>query len=104
MTERWQKVCDTPAPQRAVGGMVLPVPAHANAGVVDGSEVLGRGQGQGYMEIALEQAEKARAELADDNAALRALVVHSLNRVKGVVSDYNDDIEVRLVFRVLFVG
>ncbi|KAG2137581.1 Afadin and alpha-actinin-binding-domain-containing protein [Suillus bovinus] len=56
-----------------------------NADVVSGSETLGKGKG--YLEIALEQAESARASLADETLALQRLVVNVANRLQSVLHE-----------------
>ena len=55
----------------------------ANAGVVEGEGGV-YGKGLGYLEIALDQAEKTR-ELYDENARLRRLVVGAVNDVQAVL-------------------
>ncbi|KZP17556.1 hypothetical protein FIBSPDRAFT_830338 [Athelia psychrophila] len=84
MTEKWSKVCDTQLRLGSGSGSGMVLPVHANVKVVDGSEVLGKGAG--YLEIALDQAERGRADLAEDNAVLRSLVVDAVNGVRGVLS------------------
>ena len=79
MVEKWSKVCDT---QLKLGsGLAMPV--HGNAAIVEGSEWVGKGQG--YLEIALEQAEKSRTDLAGDNGLLRRMIVDAVNDVQGVL-------------------
>ncbi|KAG1735884.1 Afadin and alpha-actinin-binding-domain-containing protein [Suillus paluster] len=56
-----------------------------NADVVSGSETLGKGKG--YLEIALDQAESARASLADEALALQRLVVSVANRLQSVLHE-----------------
>lgn len=53
--------------------------------MVSGSETLGKGKG--YLEIALEQAESARASLADETLALQRLVVNVANRLQSVLHE-----------------
>lgn len=72
--EKWQKLSDaqlklTPSGMRC-----------ANAAVVDGSEVLGKGQG--FLEVALEQAEQAREQLGVENLHLRKLVLRTVNEMQ----------------------
>ncbi|KAF7977856.1 hypothetical protein HWV62_2621 [Athelia sp. TMB] len=79
MVEKWSKICDT---QLKLGsGLAMPV--HGNAAIVEGSEWVGRGQG--YLEIALEQAEKSRTDLAGDNVLLRRMIVDAVNDVQSVL-------------------
>ena len=77
MAEKWQKLSDaqlklTPSGMRC-----------ANAAVVDGSEVLGKGQG--FLEVALEQAEQAREQLGVENLHLRKLVLKAVNEMQLVL-------------------
>lgn len=77
MVEKWQKLSDaqvklTPSGMRC-----------ANAAVVDGSEVLGKGQG--FLEVALEQAEQAREQLGVENLHLRKLVLRAVNEIQLVL-------------------
>jgi hypothetical protein len=57
----------------------------ANVGVVEGGPEMVVGKGQGYLEIALEQAEKGRGELWEENGRLRRLVVSAVNDVQTVL-------------------
>lgn len=52
---------------------------------VEGVEGQVIGQGQGYLELALEQAESVRNELSEENGILRRCVVGVVNEVQGVV-------------------
>lgn len=52
---------------------------------VEGVEGQVIGQGQGYVELALEQAESVRKELSEENGVLRRCVVGVVNDVQGVV-------------------
>lgn len=77
MVEKWQKLSDvqlklTPSGMRC-----------ANTAVVDGSEVLGKGQG--FLEVALEQAEQAREQLGVENLHLRKLVLKAVNEMRLVL-------------------
>lgn len=82
MVDKWSKVCDAQLKLGAAGSGVTR-PVHANVAIVEGTEVVGKGQG--YLEIALEQTEKARGALAEDNGRLRRLVVSAVNDVQGVL-------------------
>ena len=77
--EKWQKLADAQAKLSSVpSGMLC-----ANVAVVEGTEVLGKGQG--FLEIALEQAEKARAQLGDGNLFLRKLVLKAVNEIQSIL-------------------
>lgn len=77
--EKWQKLSDTQAKLSSVpSGMRC-----LNATVVEGNEVVGKGQG--YLEIALEQAEQTRSNLSDDNLFLRKLLVRSINELQSIL-------------------
>lgn len=79
MVEKWQKISDSQAKSSmAPSGMRC-----LNVAVVEGTEVLGKGQG--YLEIALEQAEQARSNLSDDNLLLRKLIVRSVNELQSIL-------------------
>ena len=43
------------------------------------------GQAQGYIELALEQAESARNELSEENAVLKRCIVGVVNEIQGIV-------------------
>jgi hypothetical protein len=77
--EKWQKLADAQAKLSGVpSGMRC-----ANVAVVEGTEVLGKGQG--FLEIALDQAEKARAQLGDENLFLRKLVLKAVNEIQSIL-------------------
>jgi hypothetical protein len=82
IVEKWSKLADNQAKLAATSsGMV-----HcANAAVVEGSEILG--QGQSYLDVALEEAEQARSALADENTTLRHLVLTTVNQLQTVSHD-----------------
>ena len=84
MVDKWSKLADA---QVKLGTTTIPASGMrlcANGdvpGVAEG--VLGKGQG--YLEIALEQAEKAREELVGENGSLRRLIVSAVNDVQSVL-------------------
>jgi hypothetical protein len=82
MVDKWSKLADAQVKlgTTAASGLRLMC---ANGSVSAAEEVLGKGQG--YLEIALEQTEKARGELGEENAVLRMLVVSAVNDVQGVL-------------------
>jgi hypothetical protein len=98
LRERWSKLAD--AQLRVAGlpsGMVLsrPAAAAANASVVL-SDGAGAGK-RGVVEEALDEAEKARALLGEENGELKGLVVDAANAVRKIlhkaVSSDPDDLE-----------
>ncbi|KAF8159368.1 Afadin and alpha-actinin-binding-domain-containing protein [Crassisporium funariophilum] len=79
MSEKWQKISEAQSKLSSTpSGMRC-----ANLAVVDGTEVLGKGQG--FLEVALEQAEQARALLCDENLRLRKLVLCAVNEIQSVL-------------------
>ncbi|KAG2742975.1 hypothetical protein P692DRAFT_20866096 [Suillus brevipes Sb2] len=81
--EKWSKLSDVQTKlSTSSSGLTFRC---GNADVVSGSETLGKGKG--YLEIALEQAESARAALADETLALQRLVVNIANRLQSVLHE-----------------
>ncbi|KZT67343.1 hypothetical protein DAEQUDRAFT_739427 [Daedalea quercina L-15889] len=81
MAERWSKIADaqvklgtTPAGLRC-----------ANADVIDAPDVQLRGRGQGFLEVALDQAETARKDLFEQNRRLKGLILSTANEMQRVV-------------------
>jgi hypothetical protein len=78
--EKWQKLADSQAKLS-----VLPSGMRCqNVAVVNGSEILGR-KCQGFFEIALEEAEQARASLGDETVHLRKLILSTVNEVQSIL-------------------
>ncbi|OBZ73535.1 hypothetical protein A0H81_06407 [Grifola frondosa] len=81
MVEKWSKLSDTQLKLGSVGsGMRC-----ANLEVVEASDVQLRGKGEGFLEVALEQAEQARKELFDQNRKLRGLILTTANEMQSVL-------------------
>ncbi|KAG2042756.1 Afadin and alpha-actinin-binding-domain-containing protein [Suillus americanus] len=81
--EKWSKLSDMQTKlSTSSSGLTFRC---GNADVVSGSETLGKGKG--YLEIALEQAESARASLADETLVLQRLVVNVANRLQSVLHE-----------------
>ncbi|KAH8091643.1 Afadin and alpha-actinin-binding-domain-containing protein [Cristinia sonorae] len=79
--ERWSKLADSQAKHgSSPSGLTI-----ANLSVVEASDVQLRGKGQGFLEIALEQAEKSRNDLADETRTLRGLVHSTANELQRIV-------------------
>jgi len=70
MVDRWSKLSDLQLKLGPIGGSGMKVHG-ANAVVVENSGAEVGGKGEGYLEIALEQAEAARRELYEENGVLR---------------------------------
>ena len=80
ISEKWQKLADSQAKLSVLpSGMRCP-----NIAVVEGSEILGR-KCQGFLEIALEEAEQARASLGVETVHLRKLVLSTVNEVQSIL-------------------
>ena len=97
MMERWSKIAD-------VQSKLSVVPAGitcANADIVDGTESLS--QGQGFLEVALEQAEQARDQVSTENVRLKKLVLRTVNQLHGLmfrVHNPGSDEEVCLILTI----
>ena len=81
MTERWSKLADAQVKLSAAPAGVR----CANAVVVDAPDVQLHGKGQGFLEVALEQAEAARKDLFDQNRRLRGLILSTANEMQRMV-------------------
>jgi hypothetical protein len=85
MVERWSKVSDTQLKISSTGaGMTINGARCANAIASDGSGVL-LGGCKGYLDIALEEAERSRTALAEENNQLRRLLLHAVNEGQEAV-------------------
>lgn len=81
MVEKWIKLADA---QQKFSAASTGISFYgANAEVVSGSEDVGKGNS--YLEVALEHAEAARAELFADSTRLRRLTVMSANRIQSLI-------------------
>lgn len=79
MFEKWSKLADAQAKLMATpSGMQC-----ANVSVVTGAEIIGKSNG--ILEGALEEAEKARGRLLDENEYLRKLTLTAINQVQSVL-------------------
>lgn len=77
--DKWQKLADIQSKVSAAASGIR----CANTAVLDGSEVLDRGRS--FLDIALEQAEQARAQLGDENLLLRKLLVRVVNELQSIL-------------------
>jgi hypothetical protein len=85
--EKWQKLADSQAKLSALpSGMRC-----ENAAVVDGSGTLGR-KCQGFMGVALEEAEQARASLVDETEHLKKLILSAVNEVQSILYQAQTDL------------
>lgn len=79
MTEKWSKIADA---QNKLMGIPSGLRC-GNVAVVDGSEIFGKGQG--FLEVALEEAEKSRQHLTEENVTLRKLVLIAVNEIQALL-------------------
>ena len=78
--EKWQKLADSQVKLSVLpSGMRCP-----NVAVVEGSEILGR-KCQGFLEVALEEAEQARASLGAETVHLRKMILSAVNEVQYIL-------------------
>lgn len=98
MADRWSKISDAQVKLGTVSsGMRC-----ANANVVEAPDIQMRGKGQGFLELALEQAEQARTDLFDQNRKLRGLILSAANELQNVLhaartassSDAQDEVRI----------
>ncbi|KAF9072091.1 Afadin and alpha-actinin-binding-domain-containing protein [Rhodocollybia butyracea] len=88
MVEKWNKISDSQAKLCATAsGLQFNGSANAHA-VTPAIQVFGKGRG--YLEIALEEAEKAREQLVKENLGLRKMVLKAVNEVQNVVFELNE--------------
>lgn len=103
MVEKWSKIADVQAKLSATAsGMRC-----ANLAVVEGSEMLGKGQG--FLELALDEAENARGHLLEENVRLKTLLLDAVNGVQAVIheslnSDTDEAVSRLCVLNVLVVN
>ncbi|KJA23480.1 hypothetical protein HYPSUDRAFT_137499 [Hypholoma sublateritium FD-334 SS-4] len=77
--EKWQKLADA---QNRISAAQTGL-RYANASIIEGTEIVGKGQG--FLDIALEQAEQARAHLGDENLLLRKLLLRVVNEMQIIL-------------------
>ncbi|EJF56270.1 hypothetical protein DICSQDRAFT_71856 [Dichomitus squalens LYAD-421 SS1] len=83
MLERWTRLSDSQLKAGTLpAGLTLMC---ANQGVVDANEVQLRGKGQGFLDVALEQAENARKELVEQNRRLRGVLLNAANELHSLL-------------------
>lgn len=83
--EKWNKIADAQAKLGATAsGLNFSGCSNATVGEPAG-QVLGKGKN--FLEVALEEAEKAREQLGKDNLGLRKMILKAVNEVQSVVSE-----------------
>lgn len=101
--ERWSKLAENQTKLGATpSGLTF-----ANSQVVEASNVQLRGKGEGFLEIALEQAERSRSDLADETRNLRGVVLSTANELQRIMytakklstSDAVDEVSCNVISR-----
>jgi hypothetical protein len=84
MVERWAKLSDSQLRAGSLSSGISFAGSHcANSEVRGGSEVLGKRKS--YVEDALDDSERAREELANENARLRRTLVRVINEAQSIL-------------------
>ncbi|KZT25324.1 hypothetical protein NEOLEDRAFT_1156280 [Neolentinus lepideus HHB14362 ss-1] len=78
--EKWMKLSDSQLKLGAVPSSMIIRCANGN---VTGTGIVGKGKG--FLEVALEQAEKAAKELREENSKLRIMVLGAVNEMQSVL-------------------
>ncbi|KAL0571441.1 hypothetical protein V5O48_010531 [Marasmius crinis-equi] len=84
MADKWLKIADGQAKLGSAASGIRYSSTPANAAVLGGGQF---GKGKGYMETALEQAEKARDQLNLENTGLRMTILRVANELQKVVHE-----------------
>ncbi|KAI0071156.1 hypothetical protein K474DRAFT_1652846 [Panus rudis PR-1116 ss-1] len=79
--DRWSKLADNQTKLGAIPSGIK----FTNSQVVEASDVQLRGKGQGFLEVALEQAEQSRSQLADEVRYMRGLVISTANELQTIL-------------------
>ncbi|KAJ4470472.1 Afadin and alpha-actinin-binding-domain-containing protein [Lentinula aciculospora] len=79
--DRWNKISDVQAKLGATASGLRFV-GSVNAAIEPATQILGKGKN--YLEVALEEAEKAREQLGKDNLGLRKMLLKAINEVQTV--------------------
>lgn len=78
--ERWSKLTDSQLKHGpSSSGLIF-----ANAQVVEASDVQMRGQGQGFLDLSLEEAERSRNDLADETRNLKGVILSAANELQRI--------------------
>ncbi|KAF5351296.1 hypothetical protein D9758_008007 [Tetrapyrgos nigripes] len=91
MTEKWQKIADAQTKLGSTASGMKLKTSSCNAAVVEGSAVGIYGKGKGFLETALDDAEKAREQLGKDNLGLKAITLQVANEIKRVLTEMKHD-------------
>ncbi|KAF5379646.1 hypothetical protein D9757_009236 [Collybiopsis confluens] len=83
MVERWQKISDNQVKLGTVGSGMRFSGSAVNASVQDSVGMVAKGTN--FLEVSLEQAEKAREQLGKEMLALRVLLLKAVNEVRNVI-------------------
>lgn len=78
--EKWAKLSDS---QLKLGSIASSMTMRCANGTVTGAGIMGKGKG--FLEVALEHAEKAAKELREENFKLRQMVLGTVNELQSVV-------------------
>ncbi|KAL0068361.1 hypothetical protein AAF712_004439 [Marasmius tenuissimus] len=84
MADKWLKIADGQAKLGSAASGIRFSSTPANAAVLGGSQF---GKGKGYLEMSLEQAEKARDQLNLENTGLRMTVLRVANEMQKLVHE-----------------
>ncbi|KAG7094170.1 hypothetical protein E1B28_007780 [Marasmius oreades] len=84
MTEKWLKIADSQAKLGSAFSGIRFSSTPANAAILGGGHF---GKGKGYLETALEQAEKARDQLSLEKMGLQMTILRVANEVQRVVHE-----------------
>ncbi|KAK1217771.1 hypothetical protein PQX77_019579, partial [Marasmius sp. AFHP31] len=84
MADKWLKIADGQAKLGSAASGIRFSSTPANAAVLGGSQF---GKGKGYLEMSLEQAEKAREQLNLENTGLRMTVLRVANEMQKLVHE-----------------
>ncbi|KAJ2929683.1 hypothetical protein H1R20_g7423, partial [Candolleomyces eurysporus] len=82
LTEKWQKIAELQTKLAAIPSGIQ----CANVDVVEGR---GFGHCPSYLDVALEEAEKARTALLEDNNYLKALALKAVNAIQRIIYQTN---------------
>lgn len=86
IVERWSKLTDGQI-KAAVNASGMKC---ANLEVTESAELQMKGKGQNFLEVALDQSEKARKELFDQQLRLKAVIVTAANQLQRVAHSIRD--------------
>ncbi|KAE9394655.1 hypothetical protein BT96DRAFT_1047208 [Gymnopus androsaceus JB14] len=82
MAEKWNKIADS---QAKLGATASGLRFNGALAVELGGQIIGKGKN--FLEVALEEAEKAREQLGRDNLGLRKMVLKAVNEVQSIVCE-----------------